>query len=294
MQYLILVLVVVAMTINSIAQKQYNLKAKRQNIFLFMAVFILVAMMFFVVSSGFKLNFNMAVLPYSIAFATVYSLSLLTGFLAIKYGPLSITMLVIAYSLIIPTFYGMIFLNEKIGALAYVGIAMIMISLLLVNFLKKSKAGERDGDKPQGVSLKWILILVCAFFVNGLNSVVQKEQQMRFDGAYKNEFMIVGLLLSSVVLFTCAFIGDGRKEFLPKLKESVPYGFMGGIANGVMNLGVLVLTGAIPNAILFPSISGGGVVLGFLVSVFIYKEKLSPVQVVGFVIGTASVIILNL
>lgn len=282
------------MTINSVAQKQYNIKAKKQNIFLFTSVFIFVAMMFFVVSSGFKLNFNLEVLPYSIAFATVYSLSLLTGFLAIKHGPLSITMLVIAYSLIIPTFYGMIFLNETIGFLAYVGIAMIMVSLLLVNFPQKAKTGEGSAEESPKVSIKWIVILVCAFFVNGLNSVVQKEQQMRFDGAYKNEFMIVGLLLSAVVLFVCSFIGDGRKEFLPKLKDSVPYGLMGGIANGVMNLGVLVLTGTIPNAILFPSISGGGVVLGFIVSTFVYKEKLSPLQVIGFVIGTISVIILNL
>ena len=294
MQYLILVLVVISMTLNSVAQKQYDIRAKKQNTFLFMSVFIFVAMLFFVVSSGFKLNFTLAVLPYSIAFATVYSLSLLTGFMAIKYGPLSITMLVIAYSLIIPTFYGMIFLKEPIGVTAYVGIAMIMVSLLLVNFPKKAKSSEANGEKSTKITLKWVLIVVCAFFVNGLNSVVQKEQQMKFDGAYKSEFMIVGLLLSAVVLFACSFIGDGRKEFLPKLKQSIPYGVMGGVANGVMNLGVLILTGAIPNAILFPSISGGGVILGFLVSTFIYKEKLSLLQTMGFVIGTVSVVILNL
>ena len=37
MKYLILVLVALAMTINSVAQKQYNIKAKKQNIFLFAA-----------------------------------------------------------------------------------------------------------------------------------------------------------------------------------------------------------------------------------------------------------------
>jgi drug/metabolite transporter (DMT)-like permease len=190
MQYLILVLVVVAMTVNSIAQKQYDIKAKRQNVFLFIAVFIFVATLFFVASSGFKLNFNSEVLPYSIAFATVYSLSLLTGFMAIKYGPLSITMLVIAYSLIIPTFYGMIFLKEPIGITAYVGIAMIMVSLFLVNFPKKAKSGEGNDENAPKITFKWIIIVVCAFFVNGLNSVVQKEQQMRFDGAYKSEKLI--------------------------------------------------------------------------------------------------------
>ena len=47
-------------------------------------------------------------------------------------------------------------------------------------------------------------------------------------------------------------------------------------------------------SILFPSISGGGIVLGFLLSTFVYKERLSRIQYIGYAIGTASVIILNI
>lgn len=294
MEYLMLLIVVATMMINTIAQKQYNLKAKHHEPFLFLSVFIYVAMIFFVFSSGFKLEFNSAVLPYSIIFAICFALSFLTTFMAIKTGPLSITLLVTTYSLIVPTFYGMIFLGDKIGALAYIGIVLIMVSLLLVNIQKRSKADDVDKSTPK-ITLKWVLWLVSAFFVNGFNSVIQKEQQLKFDGAYKSEFMIVGLFIAATVLFICAFLfGNARTEFLHKFKECVKYGIFGGVANGAMNLGVLILTGLIPTAILFPSISGGGVIAGFVISRFLYKEKLSPVQIAGYVIGTVSVIILNL
>ena len=74
------------------------------------------------------------------------------------------------------------------------------------------------------------------------------------------------------------------------LKTAVP----NGVANGIVNLLVMVLTGAIPNAILFPSISAGGIVLSWILATFLYKEKLSRVQLAGYFIGVVSVIFLNL
>ena len=56
----------------------------------------------------------------------------------------------------------------------------------------------------------------------------------------------------------------------------------------------MMLTALIPTAILFPSISGGGIVLGFVLAVFAYKEKLSMLQVIGYFIGMISVILLNI
>ena len=67
-----------------------------------------------------------------------------------------------------------------------------------------------------------------------------------------------------------------------------------GIANGIVNLLVMVLTGALPSVILYPSIAAGGIVIGYVVSVLVYKEKLTFMQNIGYIIGTVSVVLLNL
>ena len=98
-------------------------------------------------------------------------------------------------------------------------------------------------------------------------------------------------------------IGDGRPRAIKSYRMAMwpqdgvivlPAGFIAGIANGIVNFFVMVLTGLIPNAILYPSISAGGVVLGFFASVLIYKEKLSKLQLTGYFIGVLSIILLNI
>jgi multidrug transporter EmrE-like cation transporter len=118
-------------------------------------------------------------------------------------------------------------------------------------------------------------------------------QQLKFDGGYKSEFMIVALIIVVVMLFTMSVILD-RKNILTKIKEGIPYGAVKGLSNGIVNLLVMVISAMIPTAILFPTVSGGGLVLGFFIAVFIYREKLSLPQTIGYAVGTASVVLLNL
>ncbi len=67
-----------------------------------------------------------------------------------------------------------------------------------------------------------------------------------------------------------------------------------GLANAIVNMLVMVLSGTMPASLLFPLISGGGILITHLVARFYYKEKLSKIQTLGFVIGLASVILLNI
>ena len=47
-------------------------------------------------------------------------------------------------------------------------------------------------------------------------------------------------------------------------------------------------------AIVFPVISAGGIITTAIVGIFVYKEKLSVMQIIGMVLGTASIVFLNL
>lgn len=260
---------------------EYNGKVKQPKTFLFMTFSAISAMLFFLIMSGGKLTFELSILKYSVAFAAAYIAASVGLFFALRFGPLSITSLIISYSLIIPTLYGVFFLNEVVGIIGIVGIIMLCVSLFLLN-IKKGQVK---------INVKWIIFLTVAFIGNGMCSTIQKIQQLNSGGAYKNEFMIIALAITALVMFVLSLITEKNESDIPLLiKYSVPKGLF----NGAVNFLVMVLSGMLPNTILFPSISAGSIVLSCIVAVFIYKEKLSLQQIFGYIIGITSVILLNL
>lgn len=62
----------------------------------------------------------------------------------------------------------------------------------------------------------------------------------------------------------------------------------------MVNYLVLVLSNKMPASVMFPVISAGGVLLSALVSVMIYKEKLSAWQWLGIILGIIAIVALNM
>lgn len=273
---------IVCLTMQTVFKKIYNNRSVADCKYFFSMLLSIGAMMFFMLSSdGFK--FSISVLPYSLMFALFYGIALVSSFIAIAIGSLSITSLIISYSLMVPTLYGIIFLNEVPGVGLCVGVVLLILSLFFIS--KKSE------NAP--ITLKWIVCVTLAFIGNGMCSVVQKMQQSAYAGNYKNEFMIMALIAISIFLGIFVLVKERDK-----LKGNVKYGLLCGLScgvlNGIVNMLVMVLSGCMAISIMFPTISAGDVVLTYLISTFIFKEKLTVKQFVGFCFGVVSVIFLNL
>ena len=67
-----------------------------------------------------------------------------------------------------------------------------------------------------------------------------------------------------------------------------------GILNGAVNLLVMILSGMMSVSLMFPLVSVGGIVVTFFVSKFLYKEKLTKAQYLGFSLGITAIILLNI
>ena len=67
-----------------------------------------------------------------------------------------------------------------------------------------------------------------------------------------------------------------------------------GAANGFVNLLVMVASAQMNKSVLFPLISAGGIVLTWLISAIIYREKLSVRQNIGMLLGVLSIVLFNL
>lgn len=285
MNSLFLIAIIIGITAQNIFKKVYSGKNEK-GMYFFNALTSFSAMMFFVIYAVLikgGLEWNMSVLPYSLVFAVFYSLSAVFCLIAISAGSLSLTSLIVQYSLMIPTLYGLFFLNDDISVGFIPGVILLLISLVLIN----KKGGEVV------FSFKWIISVFISFLGNGMCSVVQKMQQLKFGGAYKDEFMIIALIM------VCAFVSIlsityERNSISSYAKSGWYWGFLCGIMNGMVNLFVMILSGLMPVSLMFPLISAGGIITTYIVSKFIYKEKLNKMQFVGFIFGIGSIVFMNI
>ena len=283
MNYILLMLVVAGVTMQQVVTKSYGAKVKGGT-YSYSVGTMVFALLFFVLTSGGSFNFSFSIMGYSVAFAVATSVTIIFTLLAINEGPLALTSLLMQYSLLIPTLYGLIVLGEPISLFLIIGIVFLIISIVLINFDKKE---ERK------INLKWVIYAILMFVGNGSCSMIQKMQQIKFDGGYKNEFMIVAYGMSIVILFV-AMLCQERTTCVSDLKRGFFYYLIRGLGVGGVNFLVLVLANRMDASVMFPVISAGGIIATYLLSITIYKEKLSIFQNIGVVLGIISLVFLNI
>lgn len=142
-------------------------------------------------------------------------------------------------------------------------------------------------------AFKWIIFVVLSFVGNGFCSIIQKVQQLNCNGKYKNEFMITALLIAGAVMFIYAIITE-KNDMIFNLKKGFKWYAVCGLANGIVNLFVIILSLKMSASVMFPIISAGGIITSLLVALFLYKEKLSKTQYTGLLLGIATVVLLNI
>lgn len=286
MNYLLLGIVIVLVYVQNIFNKQYALKTKEVagNDRLFNFIMSVAAFLVFALMSIKGISFHRQTYFMAVLFGIAFICAVLFLFLAIKEGPLSLSALMISFSLLIPTLFGVIFLKERIGIAGYIGIGLLVFSLWLIY--------SKDADaKP--ISLKWVIFIVIATVGNGVCSTVQKYHQTLFPAQFVTEFMLIGS--GTVALFFLIRFLIGKKQgFATVAKRQGFYPVLCGIANAGTNLIMIILASKLPASIVFPFVSGGGIVLTFLSAVLIFKEKLGIKQFIGSGLGLAAVILLSI
>ena len=282
MNALLLIAIILGVSLQDVTKKIYNKTSAAPGVYFFTALSALAAAIFFAITSG-SLNFDIGIIPYSIAFAISYTAGVVGSVMAIASGPLSLTSLIVSFSLMLPTLYGLIFLNDPISIGLFPGLALLAASLFLIN--------KRDKDVK--INTKWVISVIFAFLGNGFCTISQKMEQLAFDGGYKNEFMIIALVITAIICFVMMMVKE--RDILKVQKwDGYALGLFCGALNGMVNLLVMILSGLMPVSLMFPIISAGGIVATFIISQVFYKEKLSKLQLIGFILGTVSVVLLNL
>ena len=287
MNYFLLFLTALFIIFQKVCQDRYNAR-RDSGVFLFSGMISFFAMCFFMAVNRDWTWSSELIIP-AVAFGLSYAAATVFVVLAIKCGSLAKTTLITSYSLMVPALAGLIVLREPLGVPMLVGMVLLVLSLWLTNYRKKSS----DAPKEK-ITLKWIVFVLLAFVGNGMCSTVQKlSPHFLGEDINQNLYMIAALGLSSVVLITASFLTK-ETNLKATLKIGAPLSLFCGLFNGAVNYLAIYLNQFIPASVMFPVLSAGEIILIVPYSLLVRREKFTAAQWAGFAVGVVSVVLLNL
>ena len=288
MQYALLSLTVLLLTLQKIGQKRFS-AATPSGAFLFGGMISLCAMAVFGLTTVAQQawTWEPVFLFPAVGFGVSYAVGTVFTVLAIRYGSLARTTLITSYSLLVPALAGLILLDEPLTVTLVVGMLLVALSLWLTNY--------RRGGSENPITLKWVLCVSLGFAGNGLCSTVQKLAPRYIPGEALNAnvYMTVALGLSAALLMAASVLTrePDRRNILHR---GAPWALLCGLCNGGVNLLVLYLNGILPASVMFPTMSVGQIILICLYATFVCRERHTKGQWAGFAVGMAAVLLLNL
>lgn len=267
--------------------KKYNEKHDKGGM-IFTAIISLFSMIFFllmdVITDEKGLRFTAPILLYGLFAGIAFCLASFLTFIALGCGSFVLSRLILSYGVLITVAHGL-FLNEPITLWGWLGIALIIASLYFVK-------GDNKEENVK-ISKKWIITIGLSVLFAGVFGILQREQQRQFNHQYDNEFMMITLGVSALSLMIAGIIKDG-KDLKYILKNGGLYAMGAGFSNGGTNLLQLFAFTLLPMSLVAPMTSGASILISFVISKVIFKEKFSKLQYVGVMLGGIALVLFNL
>lgn len=221
-------------------------------------------------------GFSIFTVCMGLLFGVVTAFSNYYKMLSLSSGPMHITLLITTSSMIIPTLSG-VFFGEGFS------LPKLCVVALLIFFIYLSL--EKKGDSK--INKRWLIFCSLAFIFQGSIGVLQKIHQ---SSAHKDE---AGVFL--FVAFICSLIYShirAKKSFkeLNFTKKHFAFALICGMCTFGMNFLNLKLSGLLPSQLFFPIVNGSAIILSSVMSVLLFKEKLTKKQIIGLCGGIVSLI----
>jgi drug/metabolite transporter (DMT)-like permease len=162
----------------------------------------------------------------------------------------------------------------------------IAISLAAMLVLSKSMSGN---DTPKEQSRRGAVFLVISLFASAVAGISSK-----FAAMYVGKLSFLTIVYTIAALFSLAFT---KKQTPVESQGSRRITLVVGIAMGVLNfVGYYAFLSALSHGplSLVASITGMHFVISVILSVFIYRETLTPGRVIGFLLTIASLLLLRI
>lgn len=274
--------------IEGIFTKKYGIKHKKGG-FVFTSIISFFSMLFFLcndlITDANGLQFEKSLIYFGITAGVCFAIASMSMYWVLGHGPYGLSSLISSYGVLITIGHGLI-IGERLSILSWVGVMLVCVSLFLMMTRKQS-------DEKLRITVKWLAVLIFSVLCAAAFGVLQRQQQIEFLSAYNNEFMVITLTVSSLLLFIAGVIKD-RKYLKDVFKCGFLYAAVGGVANGATNFLALYVYTLVPISFAAPMRTGIGIVISFLIARLIFKEKYTGRQCLGVALGCIALVLFNI
>lgn len=204
--------------------------------------------------------------------------------LALEKGPISLLVLINNFSVVPNAVFGTLLFAEDFRIAQIIGLILILASLILTM--------EKSGGKKSGNS--GYLLITIAMLAGSAATLVQRYHQKTEFAAQRNQFLFFAYLFSFIITLIIVLCLRARsKNAVPK--EDKKFKLSAGIVGIVLSFYqflLIFLSGVSTSMIMYPMISGLGLVINFIMCAVIFKEKITLRQKIGAALGTAAIVIM--
>ena len=189
-------------------------------------------------------------------------------------------------AILIPMAYSAVFLREGTTSVQWVGIGLMLIAFLLMNW-----EGKTGKTAKKGFYLFCALLFLC----NGLYSVFLKMQSVACENESAEMIMLTfGLMgLTALIQLAAQAKGNTLRAFRQN-RRSLPPLIACLLSAGLAINGLVAVLPRV-NSVVFYTVENGGVLLlSCLYAVLLFHEKPAPKKVAGVVIAIVSITLLSL
>lgn len=214
--------------------------------------------------------------------AVFYLATTMTQMEALKHISTSIVYPVVRLSIVIAVIFSIIYFKDK---LSIYQIAGIILAIVAIQILTKQNREERP--KHKNFKLGIILTLI-AFLTAAATTIVTKFASISVN---QMAFIMVSYTYSAIFSFSLRKKMQTEKEN-PRHTNAIIIGFFIGLLNFIGFYAVLKTYATGPLSLAAPLI-GLSFVIAILLSTWIYKEKLTPMRIIGIMLTIISIILLR-
>jgi len=294
--YFIIIMAAVVLAVQAIFFKVFSLEYRRglASHFLNNIFFIGVVVLVLLAINGFLVPVNPATYIYAAVFGVLWVSAMIFYVRAMGLGPTGLVTLFFSFGIIIPIITDVAALGAVLTVFQVVGLVLLLVSFYI---------GNRPlGDEKKSISPKFIAACIGSFLFNGLIMADVKLHQGAMPGIDVQAFVLYGFAAAvavSIILFIIFHIKQSRSE-------KMSYGYMfkspkyyvtvagSGVTTAVGNLLMLYAASLVPAATQFPIMNGVTSITSAILSIFIFKEKLTKRMAIVFIVGIAALVIINI
>jgi len=280
------VLSIAALVLMGVQRFLYKVSAEREydtawTTFSFMATVTVLSVVFFLSRRETLTDARMLLLTAGINSAS-FVLGTITHIEALKHLPSGVAYPIIRLNMVVVVLFSVLFLHDRVSLHQVLGILLAIVVIVILT---------RDAEERKGSlgSIRKGLLLVSVSLISGSVASISSK----FAAVYSNKLGFMALSYFLGTLFSAALIRTSGKEASGgSRKAAIRIGLLMGLINFVGFYTFLAALSVGPLSIIV-SITGLHFVIAVLLSVIVYKEKLSRTRILGMALAVASILFLR-